>query len=273
MDFTTAAPQHFNGQDKFGATFRGCCASPCFFRWWPEGLSHSWLWSSGNEKNHLQVWKEHIQGLGYSVCADQKHLIKLLSVKVGAVTGWTYTLCLYITHLWIFKRRFQQLINEFLIVFIHFLLLQQLTRAQEKRPLTDLCFSVRSSEFWWFHHRHPGIYWILKLTLLFFMLRLWLFSSHWLNPKLGGTNAQHESTVLNRPVTTAVGCIHPMCASNSRVYIRSRCRSQGRLWHRVPVEAYVGHDWLLQESLISQMSKSDSSAYSRYDSRAGVLQV
>lgn len=98
MDFTTAAPQHFNGQDKFGATFCGCCASPCFFRWWPEGLSHSWLWSSGNEKNHLQVWKEHIQGLGYSVCADQKNLIKLLSVTLGTVTGWTYTLYVYISH-------------------------------------------------------------------------------------------------------------------------------------------------------------------------------
>lgn len=52
-----------------------------------------------------------------------------------------HVICLYITHLWIFKSHFQQLINEFLIVFIHFILLQQLTRAQEKRPLTgDLCF-------------------------------------------------------------------------------------------------------------------------------------
>lgn len=32
-----------------------------------------------------------------------------------------HVICLYITHLWIFKSHFQQLINEFLIIFIHFI--------------------------------------------------------------------------------------------------------------------------------------------------------
>lgn len=144
MDFTTAAPQHFNGQDKFGATFCGCCASPCFFRWWPELTVKQREW----EKPPPSFKGAHTRsGLFCLRWPEKSH--KTVECEVGHCDRLdVHVICLYITHLWIFKSHFQQLINEFLIVFIHFILLQQLTRAQEKRPLTgDLCFFVRSLQW------------------------------------------------------------------------------------------------------------------------------